>query len=357
MKIGFVSGDWVHPSRSASGEEEWGGSGWVRFGQYLPLLPFEIVTGTLVWDRDCFKVRTVEENYVYVDVIFMHRLMHVGLAENVKKGRKAGQVIINDLDDWYWGLDPANHAFKATDPKFNKEENRYEYRSILNNSNLVICSTPYLAHRLHEWNFQAPVTVVKNTIDVPRFNVHRHVDIERPTVGWVGSTAHRSGDLETMKGILGPLYRNGEIELQHSGHVDMEGYDQFATRIGVEKDDVKTLPMKPHQEYPDILTMDIGIVPLRVTPFNRAKSDIKGLEYAAAGIPFIAQNIDSYADLKMTLDVGRIARKPSDWIKHIRSLKDYRVREEEAMKNREAIMTRDIALGASAMAEILGSFQ
>lgn len=357
MRIGFASGDWVHPDNSLSKKEEWGGSGWVRFGQYLDHLPFEIITGTLVWDRDCFRIRTVEDKYVYCDLIFMHRLMHVGLADNVKKGRAAGQIIINDIDDWYWGLDPNNHAFRATDPRFNKQENRYEYRSILANSDLVICSTPYLAQRLREWNFNAPVTVVKNTIDATRFTPHRHVDVEKPIVGWAGSTAHRSGDLETMKGLLDSLYRDGHIELQHSGHVDAPGYNEFASRIGVRDEDVKKLPMKPHQEYPDILTMDIGIVPLRITPFNRAKSDIKGLEYAAAGIPFVAQEIDSYSDLKMSLDVGRVARRPSDWRKHIMALKDYRVREEEAEKNREAIKARDISLGAEAMTEIFNSYR
>lgn len=355
MKIGFVSGDWVHPERSISGNEEWGGSGWVRFGQYIKLMPFDIVTGTLVWNRDHFAVRTVDEKMVYVDVLFMHRLMHNGLPENVLKGRAAGQIVINDIDDWYWGLDPRNQAFKATDPKYNKEENRYSYRQVLHNSDLVIASTPYLASRLMEWNLKAGVTIMKNTIDLARFTPMIHTDC-KPTVGWVGSTAHRSGDLETMKGILGPMLDREEIYLQHSGHVDAEGFDGFAKAVGVDDSKVKKLPMSSHHDYPEILTMDIGIVPLRHTPFNQAKSDIKGMEYAAAGIPFIAQHIDSYNELKSSLGVGRIAKKAVNWIKHIRELSDHRVRQEESERNLELLKPRDISHGALAMTELLGSF-
>jgi hypothetical protein len=356
MKIGFVSGDWVHPERSLSGSEEWGGSGWVRFAQYMDHLPdFQFVSGTLVWNRDHFAVRTVADVYEYVDVVFMHRLMHVGLAENVKRGRQAGQVIINDIDDWYWGLDQSNHAFRATDPKHNKNENRYEYKQVLHNSDLIIASTPYLASRLKEWRLRGALTVVKNTVDIARFTPKEHQP-GVPTVGWAGSTAHRSGDLETLRGILGPMWQRGEIELQHSGHMDMPGYDAFADAVRVPDDCVKKLPMTPHQDYPGILTMDIGIVPLRVTPFNQAKSDIKGLEYAAAGVPFVAQRIDSYTELHESTGVGRIAKNPKEWVKHLTALQDHDLRADEALKNREAIQCRDISLGAEVMREILSSF-
>ena len=32
----------------------------------------------------------------------------------------------------------------------------------------------------------------------------------------------------------------------------------------------------------------VGMVPLALTPFNQAKSYIKGLEFAARGVPFVA---------------------------------------------------------------------
>src|SRR5205085_863761 len=49
--------------------------------------------------------------------------------------------------------------------------------------------------------------------------------------------------------------------------------------------------MTPTTEYPTLFSgIDIGIVPLADVPFNHAKSRIKGMEYAAAGVPFAADH-------------------------------------------------------------------
>lgn len=352
MRIGLVSGDWVHPERTADGEERWGGSGWVRIAQYIDYMPsFEFITGSLMFDRNHFVVRTPDERFEYVPIIFMHRLMHRGLAENVLKARANGQIIINDIDDWYWGLSPQNAAFLATDPRYNEVEDRYSYRSILAASDLVIVSTPYLESRL-EW-IRCPKVIVKNTVDVERFHDKVH-ERTTPTVGWVGSTAHRSGDIETVQGILTPMYKSGEITLHHSGHYSE--YPTFASKIGLPDDAVSTLPLSDAAGYPDLLVpFDIGIVPLNVVPFNRAKSDIKGLEYASAKVPFVAQRIDSYEELYTSTGIGRIAKNAKDWIRHIRTLKDPVLRQEEAERNYEAVKSRDIRVGAKIMEDLITS--
>ena len=107
--------------------------------------------------------------------------------------------------------------------------------------------------------------------------------------------------------------------------------------------------------YPDLLTMDVGIVPLSKTPFNMAKSDIKGLEYAASGIPFIAQDLDSYVNLCKTLGVGVIAKNPMDWIKSIKKLCDPKVREELGAPMREQIASRDINIGLERLVSLISS--
>lgn len=80
--------------------------------------------------------------------------------------------------------------------------------------------------------------------------------------------------------------------------------------------------------------IDIGIVPLNDIPFNHAKSYIKGLEYAAAGVPFVASAAPEYVFLAEN-GVGRVARSPEEWESHISELADPKVRKQEAMKNLE----------------------
>jgi hypothetical protein len=80
------------------------------------------------------------------------------------------------------------------------------------------------------------------------------------------------------------------------------------------------------------MPIDIGIVPLNPNQFNEAKSNLKGLEYALSGIPFVASDTQEYRDLA-DMGVGRIAKSNKDWLKHLKQLLDPEVREEERQNN------------------------
>jgi glycosyltransferase involved in cell wall biosynthesis len=196
--------------------------------------------------------------------------------------------------------------------------------------------------------------LLENTIDLSRFTQHIDSGDTAPTVGWVGSTAHRSGDIETLRGVLDVMAKRGDIKLYHGGN--HMSYPTFASLLNVSDELVSTAPLHPIETYATLMSMDIGIIPLRDFPFNRCKSDIKGMEYAASGIPFIAQNLDAYVKLNEQLGVGRVAKKPADWIKHLKQLiADPELRKEEGMRNREAIASRDISFGAKRFVDAINS--
>jgi hypothetical protein len=352
MKIGIVSGDHLRADRSPDGKERWGGAGWARVGQYVDAMRaagHDVTVGHLWLRGNSLTVQDEHDNVHYPDVVLMQRLMHRGLDQSVLIGRRSGQVVVNDIDDWYWGLDPSNAAFKASHPKYNKEENTLFYRKVLAASDHVTVSTPYLAARIREM-IDTPLTVIKNYVDVGRFTKREHVDTESPEVGWAGSTDHRSGDIETLRGVIPPLYYANMIRLVHGGHLPTS--PSFASKVGLPEQAVRCIERTSHDGYPSLLDFDIGIVPLRDIPFNHAKSDIKGLEYAASGIPFIASRLSAYADLSREWGGGVLtAKHPKDWTKHIRSLSDYVVRRDTADANYERVQQRDISVGAT---EVLG---
>jgi len=92
------------------------------------------------------------------------------------------------------------------------------------------------------------------------------------------------------------------------------------------------------QDYPSLLSgFHIGLVPLVPSPFNEAKSYLKGLEYAAAGIPFIATPTAEYRRLHEA-GVGRLASTPDEWRDHATELLDWDVRVEEADRQREVVL-------------------
>lgn len=354
MRVGIASGDFLSAQRAQDGEHHWGGSGWARLGQYVPLLECSVIVGTLTWNQNRFCIRNENGVLVDVDLIYMQRLMHANLPEHIIKARKAGQVVINDLDDWYWGLDPDNDAFKSSHPKTNPLENRNHYKKVLASSDLVTVSTPYLADRIKDWVRQ-PIELLENTVDINRFTVKKHSDSSIPVVGWVGATSHRSGDLEIMRGVLNGLIEDKEITFQHGGHY--KNAPSVASKLGLFEEQVTVFPAVDATLYPTLLTMDVGIAPLRDTPFNHAKSDIKLLEYSASGIPWVASALTSYEKLQKKWGIGRIASRPTHWVKHLRDLKDPARRADEGEALREAVRSRDISLGAHRLNSLLERFQ
>ncbi len=349
MIIGIASGDYLPAYKSVDDKEQWGGAGWARLGQYvepLKALGHQVAVGILWKDGDCLSIATEEDGggKCYPDVIILQRIMHDGVAEAIRIGQAAGQVIINDVDDWYWGLDTRNAAFLASHPKYNDEENTKFYMQNVLASDLVTVSTPYLAKQF-EGRGSSPVRTLPNYIDVARFKPV--VQASAPCFGWVGSTMHRSGDVETLKGIFPRYLSTDRLHLQHSG--DRIDAPSFASQIGVDPDLVTRVPAVPSDRYPELLTFDVGLVPLRDTGFNHAKSEIKGLEYAASGIPFIAQDLPSYR--KLWEDWGEtesgfyIAKRTKDWIKAIDNLLDIEARRAKQAQLFANVPYRDIEYG------------
>ena len=361
MKIGIASGDKIPAKRSLDGNSHWGGAGWVRLGQYAPHLVtagLAVFDGTLVWNKTHFSIDTNENSEHSkdrvlndVDIIYMQRLMHSTLPDHIKKAQAYGQIVINDLDDWYWGLHPTNAAFASCHPKNNPDENINHYKSVLNVSNLVTVSTDYLADRISSF-VHCPIIVLENTVDVARFTPVTHTE-SMPVVGWVGSTNHRSSDLEVISGVIKPLYDNNEILLMHGGyHV---GAPSLAGKWGVPEEAVDKMPACDPENYPSLLKMDIGLAPLNDLPFNHAKSDIKLLEYSASGIPWVGSNLSAYSKLRDTWSLGRTAKKPKQWLSHIRALKNPDIRSAEGSALREAVWQRDIGVGSKRLIEVLES--
>ena len=104
-----------------------------------------------------------------------------------------------------------------------------------------------------------------------------------------------------------------------------------------------------------MLPFDIGIAPLNDIPFNHAKSWIKPLEYAAAGIPSIMSKSPEYVRFKEKYGVGRIAKRYRDWVRHFEDLSDPETRNEEAERNLKALEALDAKHGALRLQKILES--
>lgn len=331
IKVGVATAEFVVEVVDHFPQVILGGAGWIRLQQWLPYSSNHNVLGQLVYGENLLGVRPIDGTLHFdASVLIMQRHAEGTTTAAVQRATQQGQYVINDVDDWYWGLHEENAAAKFFDPSFNPGYNYDHYRRTLEASSLVVVSTPFLAERLSEWGIN--VRFIQNCVSVDLYPMREHRD-GPITIGWAGSTAHRSGDLDILREPFARLPES--VRFHHTG--DSPSYPAFTEKVGLDPSRVSYLPLLAPEDYPYGFIFDIGVVPLVDHPFNHAKSWIKGIEYAAAGVPFIASPSPEYLRLKSEYGIGRIARNADEWVEHIEELSDASVRFEEAQRQRQVV--------------------
>lgn len=222
-----------------------------------------------------------------------------------------GVKVVIDMDDSMSKIDPRNPVFKHYDPRTNQNRNWMHVAMSCSKADLVTCTTEALAE---EYGSHGRVKIIKN--HVPR----RYLDFPRqenevPIVTWAGWTVTHPGDLEVTDGAINSA-------LVDTGAVFMAYGDQEMFR------ELKILYNPPnfHQNFEDmhhyaekLVKADIGIVPLKLSSFNKGKSWLKCLEYASLGIVPVASPTPDNLQFA-ALGGCIIAEKRTDWYREVKDL-------------------------------------
>ena len=344
--IGFITYDWSFGIKPIQPN----GCAWYRC--YLPMQQlkkdkYESGMGMPGFsDKHGFGILIPDQKAVHGwDIVVLKLIMLKNFIENTEKAIAMGQKVVVDLDDHMEGLAKSNLAYTMTSPDKNPNNNREHYFKIIELSSALITSTPFLKDFYQKKYPDKPIFLVRNGIDVDRWKIRKDHSGHLPIYGWVGATPWRSNDLETLNPYLANFIKDKHCRFHHSG--DIKNAPSVAKQLGLDKSLFSSEPMKPIMQYPELFRkMDVGIVPLNDVDFNHAKSFIKGLEYGAAGIPFIASPSPEYVYLAEH-GVGRIANNKDEWLKHAEELIDPKVREKERMENHR-IITEKFSMQARA---------
>ena len=105
-----------------------------------------------------------------------------------------------------------------------------------------------------------------------------------------------------------------------------------ADLIGIPHERCSVSQMVPINRLSTLMCFDIGLVPLADIPFNHAKSNLKGLEYAISGIPYVASALPEYQRLANE-GIGRVAVTPDHWIEELTALLGRRNALNESQRN------------------------
>jgi glycosyltransferase involved in cell wall biosynthesis len=196
-----------------------------------------------------------------------------------------GRTYIHDCDDDLYSPDVRTRIRRTGDAELNArsdaqlERERQSRIFALRLADGVTCSTEYLASVVRGYTSK-PVVVVPNAIDLPRFQAgmgERTKDWPL-TIGWAGGNRPNEDAKQLATAWSRVADRYSHVRFL------VGGFRLEELIRAVPEDRLTVVPKQPLSTYPRIFGhIDIGCAPLNDETFNRSKSPIKAMEFAAGG--------------------------------------------------------------------------
>jgi glycosyltransferase involved in cell wall biosynthesis len=228
-----------------------------------------------------------------LDLVVLQRLASPMQVEFVHALQRMGVAVVVDVDDALWRIHPDNSSHKHWTETVAGVP-RYELLdAACALADLVTVSTPALAKR---YGVHGRVRVLRNGLPNAAFATDPKPGFhDRIKIGWSGSIDSHPNDLQVMGDSVARIIAdNDDVDLHIVGDAE-----PVANLLGVPMDRVTGTGWVPLHEYHDALRdIDIMLVPLADTAFNRAKSALTAQSGAAAGALVLAS---------MTPENGRLA--------------------------------------------------
>lgn len=243
------------------------------------------------------------------DVLVVQATVHPELLKEITRLRAQGRLTVYDMDD-----DPfALHAENPGQHFWGRPEVQEMLIQMLRAVDVVTTTTPELAETLRRFN--------KNVAVLPNQLPSEHWPTERLpikdgndlVVGWAGSSSHAPDLREVHDLLIQLLERYPNIEVHLAG-ARPEWFRTLHPRL-------KFLQPVRIEQYADLVSgFDIALAPLADTRFNRAKSDLKVVEYGMLGLPVVASKMPSYARFVRNGENGFLAASSKDWLQRVSAL-------------------------------------
>jgi glycosyltransferase involved in cell wall biosynthesis len=304
-------------------------------GQYMGcwyvrcLLPM-IANGWLgnYWglEKKIKPVEMVRQEMSAADIIVFHRANTIGHHKTAMILKQMGKKIVFDNDDTY--IIDKSHAFYGLDERGFKE-NTKKVNNIINNfiinSDLVTCSTEYLAKEYRKLN--PNVKVLPNLVNPDDWDKPLRNEGDKVRIGVVGSVAYYH-DFQIVEDVLKKLDNDPRVQLVLFGLNSKKQRETNKLTNEVHKreysfwDTLKNTEHAPWCSMEDYfrvlneLRLDIMMIPRKDSYFNKCKSNVKFLEASMLEIPVIT---NYFKDCPYEKD-GDYLVWAKDWLKDLEKL-------------------------------------
>lgn len=253
------------------------------------------------------------------DVLVMQRVGTPAQYSILKWAHEQGIATVVDFDDAMWAIDRDNYAW----PMWNLPNPSRQHWKWCDDSvhwaDLVTVTTEGLARRYGRHHGRIEILPNSVPFTATQLPVHERDGIF--TAGWAGFTSTHPGDCRvTTPAAKTVLLSDGRLRVV----ADAVG---AAREWGIEPELVDSIPPRRLgvDYFTALSTLDLMLVGLQDTLFNRSKSTLKVIEAASVGVPSIAPDNPPHRALAKSGFPILLAATPADWeihTKEVMSLSD-----------------------------------
>lgn len=266
---------------------------------------------------DVTTQRTAREAISY-DVVVL-QLDASPMALKFAEALKAmGKKVIFELDDAFDALEKHHPRYE----ELMRPDAQARYWRMIEQADAVTVSSKSLANRITVRNDR--VTVIPNMVPLSGWPLSPENETAEFRVLWAGSVSH-GPDLAMIARELTAFAKDRD-------NVRLVFFGRKPPKLELPESQVRVLPFCDFAQYPEALAAvraDVALAPLADTPWNRAKSAIKLVEYGASGYPIIASAVGPYSDAlaedpEVCLPAGTSEGEWHDGLRFFYDNEDYR---------------------------------
>ena len=297
-------------------------------------------SGSGFW-RMVFPAKHIDDDGIFIDItavgmsyealkeydtIMVQRLCDWESFYMLERLKKAGKRIVYDLDDNLFNLDRSNPSAGLIG-----RDEQIAAVNCMKLADAVTVSTPSLAEVIKTVTNGLQATIIPNAVDmsdgwIPTPFTGSPDGIKR--IFWQGGNSHAVDWTECIDAVDAILGERKDVHLVILGFLPPTVHVML--QKGSWKGKIEFLEFSSAETYFEMMKhirAEVGIAPLKDTPFNESKSCLKFLEYSATGMPTVASNVRPYAEVIEHGKNGFLVKDSQEWFDAItKCLDDKRLR-------------------------------
>ncbi len=211
---------------------------------------------------------------------------------------RLGKRVIFDFDDAIWLPPPNDRRDPAKIPRL-----LAQFQAVLRQSDLVIAGNETL--RAYAAQFNDHTAIIPTVVDLDQYTLAPRLPSDVVTLGWVGSRATILY-LDLLDGVFAAL------AARYPGRVRLKVISDIPYQHAMLP--VENVAWSLAEEVAQLREIDIGLMPLRDSDWERGKCGFKLLQYMALGIAAVGAPVGVNTTILQHELNGLLASSADQWL-------------------------------------------